>query len=173
MLIRNTICRSQDWENRNYSRFSLDYIAYSSNNMGKHCVFLINIHRCKCTTLIFVIMWFGLSHWYTIQDNTGWLFLIQSYIFLTVLCEIVHSLLNTGIIVTYFFGGQHRVFVIFIVTCSCAISILRYLQLGVNIISHELFFCLYKYAFHKSTGQFFSYILTPGQQVNVILLILL
>ena len=40
------------------------------------------------------------------------------------LCEIIHFLLNTVIIVTYFVHGHHRVFVIVIVTCECAILIL-------------------------------------------------
>ena len=64
-----------DRENRDYSRFLFDYIAYLANNKGKHCIFVINIHTCKCTTLIFILTRFGLSHWYNIQDNKGWLFL--------------------------------------------------------------------------------------------------
>ena len=53
-----------------------DYIAYSANNTCKRCVFVIYIHTRKCTTLIFILMWFGLSNGYNIQDNTGWLFLM-------------------------------------------------------------------------------------------------
>ena len=70
------ICHFQVRYNRDYSRFSFDSISYSANITGKHCVFLINIHICKGTTLIFVLMWFGLLHWYNIQDKTGRLFLI-------------------------------------------------------------------------------------------------
>ena len=54
---------------------TFDSITYSTNNTGEHCVFMINIHTCKCTTWIFILMRFGLSNWYNIQDITGWLFL--------------------------------------------------------------------------------------------------
>ena len=55
---------------------SFDYITYSDNNIGKHCVLLICVHKGKCTTFIFILMWFGLSHLCGIQYNTGWLFVI-------------------------------------------------------------------------------------------------
>ena len=70
------ICRSQDQQNREYSRLSLDYIAYSANNTAVCCAFVIYIHKGKCNTFIFILLWFGLSHRYNIQYNTGWLFLI-------------------------------------------------------------------------------------------------
>ena len=57
--------------NRNYLQFSFDSIAYSSNNTGEHRIFIVNIHTCKCTILILGILRFGLSHMYTIQNNTG------------------------------------------------------------------------------------------------------
>ena len=34
----------------------------------------------KCTTLIFILIWFGLLHRYNIQDNTGWLFVIVLHV---------------------------------------------------------------------------------------------
>ena len=37
---------------------------------------MIYIHKGKFNTLIFMLLWFGLSHWYNIQDNTCWLSLI-------------------------------------------------------------------------------------------------
>ena len=70
------ICPSQDRQNRDYSRLSFDYIAYSAKNMGKRCVFVIYIHEGNCTTFIFILLWFGLSHWYNIQEITGWPFVI-------------------------------------------------------------------------------------------------
>ena len=48
--------------NFDYSRLSFDYIACSANNTGEHCVFVIYIHKGKCTTLIFILLLFGLSH---------------------------------------------------------------------------------------------------------------
>ena len=89
---------------RDYFWLLFDSIAYSANNTGKHRVSVINIHTCKCTILILGLLWFGLSHRYTIQKNTGWRFLIVLH-FLTCLCEIVQLLLNTVIIVTDFVWG--------------------------------------------------------------------
>ena len=37
---------------------------------------MIYIHKGKCTKLILILIWFGLSHQYNIQDNTGWLLVI-------------------------------------------------------------------------------------------------
>ena len=51
-----------------------DYITYSSNNTSERCVFVIYIHKVKCTILISILLQFGLSHQYNIQANTGWLF---------------------------------------------------------------------------------------------------
>ena len=70
----------QDRLKCDYSRLSIDFIAYSANNTGKRCVFVMYIHKGKCTTLIFIILWFGLSHQYYIQDNTWWLFFIVLHI---------------------------------------------------------------------------------------------
>ena len=50
---------------------------------------------------------------------------LQSYTSLNGLCEIVHFLPNTVIIVTYFAQGQHRVLVIAIVTGECNILIIQ------------------------------------------------
>ena len=47
------------------------------------------------------------------------------------LCVIVQFLLNTVIIMTSFVLGQHGVFVIAIVMCECALSILQKLRFGV------------------------------------------
>ena len=44
--------------------------------MGKRCAIVIYLHKGKCTTLIFILLGFGLSHWYDIHANTGWQFLI-------------------------------------------------------------------------------------------------
>ena len=59
------------------------------------------------------------------------------------LCEIVQFLLNAVIIVTSRVWGQHRVFVIAIVTCECALSILRNYGLVyvINMNTQDLFFC--------------------------------
>ena len=51
-----------------------DYIAYSASNTGERCVFVIYIHKGRCTTLIFILLQFDLFHWYNIQDSTGWMF---------------------------------------------------------------------------------------------------
>ena len=51
-------------------------IAYFANNADKHRVFVIAIHPCKCNILILGIILSGLSHRYTIQNNTGWLLVI-------------------------------------------------------------------------------------------------
>ena len=59
--------------NRDYLCSLFDSIAYFAKNAGNHCVFVIAIHTCKCTILILGLLWFGLSHQYTIQNNTGWL----------------------------------------------------------------------------------------------------
>ena len=123
---------------------SFDSIAYSTNNRGKHCVFVIYIHTCKCTTLIFILMRFGLLHWYNIQDNTGWLFFIQSYTVFKVLFEIFHFLLNIFITVTSIVCIQQHICVVSIVACERDISILRKLRFGV---CHQcqytwLIFCL-------------------------------
>ena len=47
------------------------------------------------------------------------------------LCEIVQFLISAVIMVNSFVRGQHRVLGITIVTCECAISILRKLRFGV------------------------------------------
>ena len=57
--------------------------------------------------------------------------LLYSYTLLTCLCEIVKFLLVTVITVTTFVWGQPHIFVIAIVTCKCAISILQILRFGV------------------------------------------
>ena len=124
------ICCLQDRYNRDYSWLLFDYIAYSAKNTGEHCVSVIHIHTCKCTTFIFVLIMFGLLHRCNIQDNIGWIFL-QSYTLLTGLCEIVQFLLNTVITVNFFVLGQHRIFVISLVTCKSAILILQQLRFGV------------------------------------------
>ena len=68
------ICCSQDRWNCDHSRLSFDYILYSSKNMVRCCVFVVYIHKGKCTTLILILLRFGLLHRYNIQANTGWLF---------------------------------------------------------------------------------------------------
>ena len=45
----------------------LIYFAYSANNTSKRCVFVIYRHKGKCTSLILILLWFGLSHRYNIQ----------------------------------------------------------------------------------------------------------
>ena len=145
-------------------------IAYPPNNTGKHFVFVINIHTCKCNTSIFVITRFGLLHWYNIQDNTGWLFLIYSYTSLIGLCEIVQFLLNTVIIVNYFVRGQHRVFVIAIVTCECKnidttkITV-RYMS---SILIHRTYFSVYTIWISEHYRAIVCYSTTPSQQVSTI-----
>ena len=62
--------------NCDYSRLSFDYIAYSANNTGKCCVFVIYRHKGKCNSLIFILLIFFLSHWKHIQDKIRWLFII-------------------------------------------------------------------------------------------------
>ena len=124
-------CHSKYRYNHNYLRLYFDSIAYFSNNMGEHHVFVVNIHTCKCTLFIWVPLRSGLSHWYIIHNNKGWLFVIVLHSF-TGLCDIVQFLLNTVINVTSFVQGMHRVFVINIVTCKCAISILQILLFGVS-----------------------------------------
>ena len=47
------------------------------------------------------------------------------------MCEIIQFLLNKFIIVNYFVGDQHCIFVISIVTGECTILILRKLRFGV------------------------------------------
>ena len=61
------------------------------------------------------------------------------------LCQIFQFLLNTVIIMTSFVWGQHNVFVIAIVTCESAISILKNngLVYVIDINIHDLFFCFY------------------------------
>ena len=55
----------------------------------------------------------------------------QSYNLLEGLCENVHFLLNTIIIVISFVLGQHRIFMVYVATGECIILILRKLQFGV------------------------------------------
>ena len=55
---------------------SFDYIAYSANVMGQHCVFVIHRHKGKCNSLILILLIFCLSHQKNIQDKTRWLFII-------------------------------------------------------------------------------------------------
>ena len=62
--------------NRDYSRLSFDYIAYSANNTAKHCVFVIYRHKGKCNSLIFILLLFFLSHQKRIQEKTWWMFII-------------------------------------------------------------------------------------------------
>ena len=47
--------------NCDYSRFLFDYIAYSTNNTVRHCVFVIYRHKGKCDTLIIILLLFCLS----------------------------------------------------------------------------------------------------------------
>ena len=63
----------------------------------------------------------------TIQGD----FLLYSYTLLTGFCDIIQFLFNTVITVTSFVWVHHCVFVISIVTCKCAISILQILWFGV------------------------------------------
>ena len=56
---------------------------------------------------------------------------LHSYTLLKGLCDIAQFLLNTFIIVTSFVRGNHRVFIINIVTGECAILILQKLWFGV------------------------------------------
>ena len=69
-------CRSQYSYNRDYYRSLFNSIAYFAKNTGKHRVFVIAIHTCKCTILILGPLQFGLSHRCTIHNNTGWLLFI-------------------------------------------------------------------------------------------------
>ena len=69
------ICCLQYRYYRDYLRFLFDYIVYSANSTGGHCAFMINIHTCKFTILILGLLWFDLSHLYTIQNNKEWPFL--------------------------------------------------------------------------------------------------
>ena len=62
--------------NRDYSRLSFDYIAYSANNMGESYVFLIYRHKGKCNSFIFIILIFFLSHRKHIQEKSRWMFII-------------------------------------------------------------------------------------------------
>ena len=56
--------------NRDYSQLSFDYIPYSANNAGKGYVFVINIHKGKCNSLISILLIFCLSHQKNMQDKT-------------------------------------------------------------------------------------------------------
>ena len=62
--------------NRDYSRFSFDYITYSANNTGEGCIFVIYQHKGKCNSLIFILLLFCLSHRKHIQDKKRWFFII-------------------------------------------------------------------------------------------------
>ena len=62
--------------NRDCLCLSFNSIAYFANNTGKHRVFVIAIHTCKCTILILGLLRFGLSRRYTIQNNKWWLLFI-------------------------------------------------------------------------------------------------
>ena len=44
--------------NRDYSRLSFDYIAYSTNNMGERCVFVICRQKGRCNSLVFMLLLF-------------------------------------------------------------------------------------------------------------------
>ena len=123
-------CNSQYRYNYGYLGLSFDSITYFFKNTGEHCVFVINIHTCKCTLLLWEPPQFYLLRLYNIQNNIGWLFLIVLH-FSTGLCEIVKFLINTVITVTYFIRSQHCVLVISIVTCKYAIPILKILRFGI------------------------------------------
>ena len=45
--------------NRNYSQSLFDYIAYSSNNTGRHCVVFIYQYKGKYNALIFIPLLFS------------------------------------------------------------------------------------------------------------------
>ena len=45
-------------------------ISYTLPKYGQIYVFVIYIHKCKCNTLIFILMLFCLSHQKHIQDKT-------------------------------------------------------------------------------------------------------
>ena len=62
--------------NRNYSLLLFYYTAYSANNTGKHCVFVIYRHKGRWSSLIFIILLFCLSCQKHIQDITSGLFII-------------------------------------------------------------------------------------------------
>ena len=47
--------------NCNYSRLLFDNIAYSPNNTGRRCVFVIHWHKGKCNLLIIILLLFCLS----------------------------------------------------------------------------------------------------------------
>ena len=106
--------------NRDYPRLSFDYMVYSANNTGKRYVFAIYIHKRTCNSLIFIPLLFCLSSRKIFRTKQG-----------DYLCDIGQFLLNIVIIVNSFVRGKHSVFVIAIVTCECAISILQQVWFGV------------------------------------------
>ena len=116
--------------NRDYSRLSFNYTTYSANNTGKIA------SLWSTYTNLSEIQWYS-YYWYffyrieTILRTKQGDCLLLSYTLLKVLCEIGQFLINIVIIVTSFVSGQHRVFVIAIVTCECAISILQKIRFGV------------------------------------------
>ena len=62
--------------------------------------------KLRKLSIYVLLLHFGILHQYTIQDNTGRLFL-HSYNLLKGLCGIVHFLLNSVIIVTSFVWVQY------------------------------------------------------------------
>ena len=91
--------------NRDYSWLSFYYIAYPAKNTGERCIFVIYRHKCKCNSLIFIPMIFCLSRWDHIQYVTRWFFIIVLH-FVLKLCDIGQFLINTVIIVTFFWGAS-------------------------------------------------------------------
>ena len=134
-----------------------DSIAYYASNTGKDCVFVINIHTCKCNTLIFVLIWFGLSHWYNIQNNTGWLFFkysptscwqdcVRSFSFYSI--KLLSWLILFGASISSSWLPSSRGSVLYWYHENYGVVYV------ININTHEIFLCLWNIYFKGLQGNF-------------------